>query len=599
MMGVPHAFRWMSLALGCALLCAAALMRSHLEEERAALELNWVAEYDHGLPPELAITGAALGTFRGLAVNLLWYRAMKLRDDGRFHEAMQLSDWITRMQPRFPQVWEFHAWNMAYNITSATHTPEERWMWVDAGIRLLRDRAVPANPHSLRLHSELAWTFFHKIGEYHDDANGYYKRRLAAEWHAALGPPPGGTIGQTARWLQAIATAPHEESLLKQSFPELESALNALEESGIELDLAFLERAIEKEPSGRKREGDSPELRRIESVLAPVGVEARAALVAFARARWLRTERHMDPAFMLRCVERFGPLDWRHPAAHAIYWTALGIERNRSTRSRVDSGDYSSVEADRMIFLALSRLAHEGRVVYASEIDYYSALPDPRYIEPFEKALHTIAEEEGALDTDDFRVRHQDFLHWAVRAAYTYGEREQAEALYARVRGLYGRPEDPTDPYRRTLQEFVTQEIATTMTTPAVAKQVIAGYLFRAIVEGFANDSPELASGLLGQARRLRAEFLEKHVESDTAGWELGLESVPRLFQGVLVQFFELPSNNAPVAFKARVWARLPEELRQRVDRMVRPRLEEDARRSGMDPERLFPAAPNGAAADE
>lgn len=597
-MGLLHAFRWTSLAIGCALVGAAALVRPHLEKERTALELNWVAEYDHGLPPELAITGAALGTFRGLAVNLLWYRAMTLRDDGRFHEAMQLSDWITRMQPRFPRVWEFHAWNMSYNITAATHTPEERWMWVDAGIRLLRDRGVPANPQSLRLHSELAWTFFHKIGEYDDDANGYYKRRLAAEWHAALGPPPGGTNGEAVRRMQAIATAPQEASVLKESFPELESVLGALEDSGIELDLAFLARATEQPPSGRKREEDPPELLRIDSVLAPLEVETRAALIAFARARWLRTKRHMDPAFMLRCVERFGPLDWRHPAAHSIYWTALGIERQRSTPSRVDGGDSTSVGADRMIFLALSRLAHEGWVLYAPEIDYYSALPDPRFIEPFENAIHTISERDGELDTDEFRARHQHFLDWAVRTAYTYGERAQAHALYTRVRRVYGRPKDPTDRYRQTLDEFVMQEVARTMTTPTAAKQVIAGYLFRAIVEGFANDNPELASGLLGQARRLHAEFLEKRVERDTSSTEVGLESVPRLFEGVLVQFFELPTNNVPVAFKARVWKRLPEDVRRRVDRMVRARLEEDARRSGMDPERAFPHAPNGAATD-
>src|SRR5262245_39740915 len=90
-------------------------------------------------PPQVA-TGIAMGAFRGLFVNMLWIRANALKEDGRYYEAIDLARAITKLQPRFPQVWVFHAWNMAYNISVATQTPQERWQWVQAGINLLRQQ---------------------------------------------------------------------------------------------------------------------------------------------------------------------------------------------------------------------------------------------------------------------------------------------------------------------------------------------------------------------------------------------------------------------------------------------------------------------------
>ena len=59
-----------------------------------------------------ALGTAALGSFRGLIVDVLWYRAYRLKEDGKFYEANKLSQAITQLQPRFPQVWVFHAWNI-------------------------------------------------------------------------------------------------------------------------------------------------------------------------------------------------------------------------------------------------------------------------------------------------------------------------------------------------------------------------------------------------------------------------------------------------------------------------------------------------------
>ena len=100
-----------------------------IQRERRELELVVSRAGTEGMPPHVAIATAALGTFRGLAVDVLWARADHLQTEGEYFEAQTLSQWITALQPRFQKVWGFQAWNLAYNIAAATQVPEERWGW--------------------------------------------------------------------------------------------------------------------------------------------------------------------------------------------------------------------------------------------------------------------------------------------------------------------------------------------------------------------------------------------------------------------------------------------------------------------------------------
>src|SRR5439155_3299714 len=163
--------------IGC--LAASGVLGVDLAASAGRNRLVYTDRVSESDPPQVA-AGIAMGAFRGLFVNFLWIRANNLKEEGRFYEAIDLARAITKLQPPFPQVWVFHAWNMAYNISVSTQTPQERWQWVSAGIRLLRDQAIPANPNDMLIHKELAWIFMHKIGGYMDDANLYYKRQLAA-----------------------------------------------------------------------------------------------------------------------------------------------------------------------------------------------------------------------------------------------------------------------------------------------------------------------------------------------------------------------------------------------------------------------------------
>jgi len=120
---------------------------------------------------------AAVGGLRSIAAEVIWFRADRLQEEGRYVELVQLASALTFMEPHTPEVWSYAAWNLAYNVSVMMTLPEDRWHWVEAGIRLLRDEGLVLNPKSPELCRELAWMFELKIGTDLDSAAATYRRK--------------------------------------------------------------------------------------------------------------------------------------------------------------------------------------------------------------------------------------------------------------------------------------------------------------------------------------------------------------------------------------------------------------------------------------
>ncbi len=127
---------------------------------------------------------AALGGFRSLVAEVIWFRADRLQKEGRFGELVQLTSLLTALEPHDPEVWNYASWNMSYNIAARMPRAEDRWRWVYAGVELLRDEGLKWNPREPRLYFELADRFEMKIGtdRFDDDARLYqYEWRRIVE----------------------------------------------------------------------------------------------------------------------------------------------------------------------------------------------------------------------------------------------------------------------------------------------------------------------------------------------------------------------------------------------------------------------------------
>ena len=143
------------------------------------------APAEQSVPPpspaaELIVAG--LGGFRGIAAEVIWFRADRLRDEGRHGELAQLASWLTFLEPHSAEIWSYASWSLAYNVSVAMPTPADRWRWVKAGLYLLLYDGLRLNPSDPLLYKSLSDMFRFKLGTDSDDAAPYYRER----WRNAI-----------------------------------------------------------------------------------------------------------------------------------------------------------------------------------------------------------------------------------------------------------------------------------------------------------------------------------------------------------------------------------------------------------------------------
>ena len=422
--------------LGAALLTLAeGRMKSiHAAREEMGLVANASLE---NAPPSLAFATVAMGAFRGIVVDILWMRADTLKNEGKFFDAKQLAEWITTLQPRFSAVWDFHAWNMAYNISVAIPNtqPEERWRWVRNGYELLRDRAIPLNPNSISLYRSLAWIFQHKIAGISDDCHRYYKRELALSIRPLVG-------GNTTEYFDKLAAAPEtlDEMLADPETAKFVAALQAADPAFVDTEKLVANYLSLRQTPGRFSE------QAFEVIDAFRGSEILEAFDVFAKAYQLRNVWKFDIDYMIQLNKEYGPTDfedpndhsplnWEHPATHALYWGAQGLEiAGRQGQYRIDEKN-----TDRIVFHSLQLLYRTGKVVLydipGQEPTIY-LLPDLNMFYSCDQAWRNVIKKYESLEGSNPKAvkgGHKNFLENAVLLFYQAGHRKKAAQLYKRL----------------------------------------------------------------------------------------------------------------------------------------------------------------------
>jgi hypothetical protein len=194
--------------VGVLALWTSGAMHPTLIEARERHALTASGDSLENAPPLLVFSTVALGGFRGLIADIMWLRASHLQEKGAYFELVQLADFITKLQPRFAEVWTYHAWNLTYNVSFVCPRPEDRWRWIQHGIRLLRDEGAIYNPNNSSMLLEIARIYQHKIGRAYDSSHLFYKIRLADEMQRILGP-------SMEEQLRALEQAPIQARLLR------------------------------------------------------------------------------------------------------------------------------------------------------------------------------------------------------------------------------------------------------------------------------------------------------------------------------------------------------------------------------------------------
>jgi len=432
--------------------------------------------------PELGLLMAIPGGLRVLGVNMLWIRSQDLHQAGRHYDALQMAELICKLQPYYPGVWAFQAWNMAWNISVTCQTPQQRWRWVYNGVKLLRDQAIVYNPRSMVLYKELSWIFFSKMGGMLDDQHLSYKERWAGMMQALLGAPPvdnslsltlAQETDQAIEAFRTIAQAPLDKSLQRQGRdtiqpdqlaqlmrdPALASYAKALAELGVGVDESLLwaynnfstdyaASCVRFSPPRL----DGPGQKEISKLINdPAQAQARAKLLAFVRAQILWNTYRMDPAFMLELMEKYNiPLDWRHTMAHGLYWAQRGLAVARLE----DPRGLVSLNNARNVLNSLKTLTATGLVTMlnrpgAPNYPAYYESADLRYIEPTNqqhlafiekiRASQLAKGKEKPFDKNILSAGHVNYLVECIRYLVADGRVSRAQKYFDFIREKYKR----------------------------------------------------------------------------------------------------------------------------------------------------------------
>ncbi len=468
------------VVLAVVLLIGAGTQLDSINSRREDMDL--IIDKPENIPPSLAFATVATGAFRGLVVDILWMRADTLKEEGQFFDARQLAEWITILQPRFASVWEFHAWNMAYNISVAIPAtqPDQRWQWVKNGYELLRDEAIDKYKlKNMTLYRELGRIFQHKIGGVSDDAHKYYKLQLALAMEPLLGPADNAYFDLLAEapvgW-QEINKDPNVAPLIKA----LKSADAVFSDDG-----EFVSNYLSLRQDSRRFNPAAG--RTIDDFR---GTEALDKFDIFAKAWQLRKTWKLDPVLMRQINKTYGPIDWsdpnthlpmdwRHPDSHAIYWAVKGLQTVAKEEDR--EIDTSEVNTDRIVAHSLQNLFRNGKI-FIYEMSLQAPLqdisqepqtqiykevflrPDLRIFEPYNNSVLAILQKyKDAGDESRYETLqngHRNMLTNAVLSFYQSGHKSHAQKIYNQLRELY-----PLEKFKVPLAVFARQRFAEELQT--------------------------------------------------------------------------------------------------------------------------------------
>ena len=216
------------------------------------------------------------------------------------------------------------------------------------------------------------------------------------------------------------------------------------------------------------------------------------------QARVLRTKYKMDPLKMRELNERYGPLDWRLPEAHAIYWASVGLDKARK--------DEDVRKLRTAIYQSMNLSFQRGRLLLSSNAPP-RMLPNLEIIPKVDAAFQEQITNSPPQLTNGISKAYKNFLRDVPYQYYIVNRTRDAELWLRTLRQKF--PESlPADV---TLAEYAV--IRAEMQTVDQRQAYITGLMQAFVVNSFRaelDDQREDAQEYMRRAQELYAAYNQR-----------------------------------------------------------------------------------------
>jgi len=180
-----------------------------------------------------------------------------------------------------------------------------------------------------------------------------------------------------------------------------------------------------------------------------------------ARTNILIGKYKLDPVFMKQVDEKYGPLEWRLPEAHAIYWAALGLKKAEENPGKVKPEDL--LQLRRVIYQDMQTDVMRGRLIPGVVSNSFELGPNLDIIRKTSDAYEQAMKDEPR-DADNIHRAHRNLVRQAVYFLYEYNRMTEAAEWFKYLGERY--PNDnlitgtsDTKPSQMTLGKYVVARI--------------------------------------------------------------------------------------------------------------------------------------------
>jgi hypothetical protein len=269
----------------------------------------------------------------------------------------------------------------------------------------------------------------------------------------------------------------------------------------------------------------------------------------------LREQFKMDPVFAEKVNEEWGPLDWRLPETHAIYWGAKGLAAAKKNPDKVKSDDLIMLR--RIIYQSMQQSFYHGRVIANPYNQTYSLGPNLDLVQKANDAYLKSYEDETQPGQREGILRaHRNFLRDAVYFLYENYRLAEAAKWYKLLADKY--PDkpildgDPTSfPKNLTVDEYAVRRVQLELddTSEERTTAVVQGLLSNAYVD-LSLGEDDRYQGFVNLVKQIYKHYNARTATNGTNSTRVPLPNYNELNRSVLRDLLD-PQDGLPYAARA------------------------------------------------